>query len=168
MFDPMRCRGRNVGFFYWLLPGLAPLDKLVTIASTMKKKYLLSVAILLLHLTLVLTAFAETRSDKETRAAAKVKTNITKLGTGSDALVEVKLRDGTKVKGYVSEINDSTFIVVNDDTATSTEVPYSNAKQVKGNNLSTGKKIAIGVAIGVAVFVVAVVVIGTRLGSSVQ
>jgi small nuclear ribonucleoprotein (snRNP)-like protein len=74
---------------------------------------------------------------------------------GTDARVEVKLRDKTKLRGYISQINENSFVVVKDNTNTPVEVSYSQTKQVKGNNLSTGVKIAIGIGIGVAlVFVV--------------
>jgi len=122
----------------------------------MFKKVLSStLVILVINLAFGTTAFASTKEDKEARFAAKVKNEIAKLGTGTDARVEVKLRDKTKLKGYISQINENSFVVVADNTNTPTEVPYPQTKQVKGNNLSTGAKIAIGVGIGVAlVFVV--------------
>ena len=122
----------------------------------MFKKYLvLSLAVLVLNLSLGSTAFAET--SKEAKHAENIKVNITKLGTGKDARVEVKLRDKTKLKGYVSEINANNFVVVDDKTGASTEVNYSNAKQVKGNNLSTGVKVAI--AVGLIVGLIAIILI---------
>ena len=118
----------------------------------MFKKYLiLMMTILVINLSLSSVAFAETKEEKEAKFADNVKINVVKLGTGKEARVEVKLKDGTKIKGYISEINDNGFVVVNDKTGTSTEIPYPQAKQVKGNNLSTGVKIAIAVGIIVAV-----------------
>lgn len=111
----------------------------------MFKKYLtLILTVFVINLSLSASVFAET--SKEAKQAEKVKVNITKLGTGKDARVEVKLRNKTKLKGYVSEINENNFVVIDDKTGASNEVAYSNAKQVKGNNLSTGVKIAIVVA----------------------
>ncbi|MEJ7849572.1 MAG: hypothetical protein WKF92_15930 [Pyrinomonadaceae bacterium] len=75
----------------------------------MFKKYLtLILTLLVLNLSLSATVFAET--PKEAKHAEKVKVNITKLGTGKDARVEVKLRDKTKLKGYVSEINEKNLL----------------------------------------------------------
>jgi hypothetical protein len=119
----------------------------------MFKKYFTPIlTILVFNLFLGSSAFANTKEDKFT---AKVKSEITKLGAGKEARVEVKLKDKTKLKGYVSQINENNFVVVDDKTGSATEVPYPNAKQVKGNNLSTGVKIAIGVAV---VFVVVLVI----------
>lgn len=70
-----------------------------------------------------------------------------RLDTGRDARVEVQLRDKTKLKGYVSQIKENSFFVVDDSTSTETEVPYPQTRQVKGHNLSTGVKIAIVVGI---------------------
>ena len=110
----------------------------------LKKYFTLFLTILVFNLFLSIPLFANSKEDK---FAKKVKTNITKLGTGKDARVEVKLRDKTKLKGYVSQINENSFVVVDEKTGASTEVPYPNAKQVKGNNLSTGVSIAIVVGL---------------------
>ena len=90
---------------------------------------------------------------KESMFAAKVKTEIAGLGTGPAARVEVKLRDKTKLKGYVSEATDTHFAVVDDKTRAATQVPYPQVKTVKGNNLSKGAKIAIAVGVGFALLV---------------
>jgi hypothetical protein len=60
---------------------------------------------LLLNLTFYSTATANTEQDA--KFAEQVKANIAKLGTGKDAKVEIKLKDGTKLKGYVSEVKES-------------------------------------------------------------
>jgi small nuclear ribonucleoprotein (snRNP)-like protein len=122
----------------------------------MFKNYMvLTLAILTLNLSLSASISIETKDEKEAKAAEKIKVNVAKLGTGKDARVEVKLKDGTKVKGYVSETSESSFVVMNEKTAVFTEVPYQQTRQVKGNNLSTGAKIAIVVAgvIGVALLI---------------
>jgi hypothetical protein len=104
---------------------------------------------------------AETKSEKEVKFAQKVKARVTKLGSGPDAKVEVKLKDGRKLKGYVSQINEDGFVVI-DKTGVSTEIPYPQTKQVKGHNLSTGVKIGIGIGIAILVLVL----VGYALGSS--
>lgn len=120
-----------------------------------KKYFTLTLAVLVLNLAFGATAFGGTANEeKAARDAAKVKANIAKLGTGKDARVEVKLKDGGKLKGYVSQINENSFVVMDEKTTAATEVPYPNAKQVKGNNLSTGVKIAIGVGIAIAVLII--------------
>lgn len=117
----------------------------------MFKKYLtLILAALLINLSMSGASFAETKAEKENKIAEKVKIDVSKLGTGKDARIQVKLKDGTKLKGYISQINENSFVVIEDKTGSSTEVSYPNAKQVRGNNLNTGVKIVIGVGIALA------------------
>ena len=77
----------------------------------MFKKYLtLILAVFVINLSLCASAFASTTNEeKAAKLAEKVHANIVKLGTGKDALVEVKLLDKTKLKGYVSEIQRKKF-----------------------------------------------------------
>lgn len=120
-----------------------------------KKHLTLFITIFVINLSLSASVFAKTNSTKEAKLTEKLKANITKLGTGKDARVEVKLRDKTKLKGYISQINENTFVVIDGKTNLTNEVAYKNAKQVKGNNLSTGVKIAIAVG---AIFVVVLII----------
>jgi hypothetical protein len=92
---------------------------------------------------------------KEAKLAADVKSGIVKLGTGSAARIEVKLRDKTKIKGYVQEIAEDHFVVVDERTGATTTIAYTQVKQVKGNNLSTGAKFAIFVLIMGVLFAIA-------------
>ena len=92
---------------------------------------------------------------KEQKLAAQVKAGIEKLGTGKDSIVKVKLKDKSRIRGYVSEIDDDGFSVVSDKDGTVTEVQYQNVKQVKGNNLSKKTGIVIGVLLVITLFVVA-------------
>lgn len=126
----------------------------------MFKKYLtLALAVLVINLSLGVSVFAGRKADKEARFAEKVKASVARLGTGENARIEVKLKDGAKLKGYVSEIGDAGFVVTNAETKTATPVSYSNAKQVKGNNLSNGVYLAIGIA-GIAAFIALIVIAG--------
>lgn len=87
----------------------------------------------------------------DAKDAEKVKTEIRKLGTGPDAQIKLKLRDKTKLEGYVSEANESDFTVIDPKTGASTTVAYPQVGQAKGNNLSGGVKIALTIAVIAAV-----------------
>jgi hypothetical protein len=102
----------------------------------------------------VTSAAAKPDAEKEAQLVAKVKAALANLGTGSSARVEIKLKDRTRLKGYVSETAEDHFIIV-DDKAGARAVPYPQVRQVKGNNLSNGAKIVIvvSVAIGVLAFI---------------
>lgn len=95
------------------------------------------------------------KPDLDIKLAADVKSGIIKLGTGSAARIEVKLRDKTKIKGYVQEIAEDHFVVVEDRTGVTSTIAYTQVKQVKGNNLATGAKFAIFVLIMSVIFAIA-------------
>src|ERR1044072_1708290 len=95
-------------------------------------------------------AFAATSAEKEAKRAEKVRTQLAKLGTGEDARVRVELRDKTKLEGYIGEAGPESFVVVN-KAGVATAVAYPQVVKAKGNNLSTGTKIAIGVGIGAGI-----------------
>lgn len=97
----------------------------------------------------VVTTAAPKNGDDEKRAE-KVKTEILKLGTGPDAQIKLKLRDKTKLEGYVSEANENDFTVVSSHNGTATTVAYPQVGQARGNNLNGGVKIAIGIGIAIA------------------
>jgi hypothetical protein len=116
--------------------------------------------VLLTNIAYPLRAFAGDKPEKDARFAQKIKSEIAKLGTGSDARVEVKLRDKTKLRGYISEVGHESFAIVDDQTGSATTVTYPQVKQVKGNNLSTGANIAITIGIILAL----AIIIGWRIG----
>ena len=115
----------------------------------MLKKYFVFVLIILL--AAAPPVWAKSKAEKEAQQAEKIKTAILQLGTGPDARVHLKLRDKTKVAGYIEAAGADSFVVVDATTGTTTTVPYPNVTQVKGNNLSTGAKVAIvlGIVAGV-------------------
>lgn len=121
----------------------------------MKKILSLMLTLSLIHTCSSLSAvYAKSLSESEARLAEKVKSGITRLGTGPEARVKLKLRDGRRLEGYVSQINEDSFVVMDSRTNTATTVLYPQVKQVKGNNLSSGVKFAIGVAVVVVLLLI--------------
>jgi hypothetical protein len=117
----------------------------------MKRLLTMIVVCLVLGAISVRPVAAFSNAEKEVRFAGKVKAGIEKVGSGHDARVEIKLRDKTRVKGFVSEIGENDFVVTDAKTGASNKVAYANVAQVKGNNLSTGAKIGIGIGIGAGI-----------------
>lgn len=105
---------------------------------------------LLLNLVFHTTVMAN--PEKDAKIALKVKTAIAKLGTGAAARVKIKLRDKTKIKGYISETGEDSFSVINDKTNTAIQIRYSKVKQVQGKNSLTGEEIVL-IGFGIAVII---------------
>jgi hypothetical protein len=99
---------------------------------------------------------AESKVEKEAARAEKVKAGIAKLGVGKDARITVRLRNKTRVSGYISQADVDSFVITDTKTGAATEVAYTDVTQVKGQNLSTGATVAIavGVAVGVTLLVI--------------
>jgi hypothetical protein len=112
-----------------------------------KKVLSLVLAGFLINLAGVSFAYAESKEEKEARFTEKVKEGIIKLGTGAEARIKVKLQDKTKLKGYVREAGEDSFVIVDEKTGATSTVTYSQVKQVKGNNHSKAVEIAIGVGL---------------------
>ncbi len=109
----------------------------------------------------VQTASARSKAEKQARFAEKVKAGVEKLGVGEETYVRVKLRDKTKLAGYISEAREESFVVTNLKTSEATTVAYADVKKVKGHNLSTGAAVAIGAGIALlVVLIVANILIG--------
>ena len=126
----------------------------------MKKKLLASIfAALVINLVCIgsVSAHPGSDADKAAQLAAKVKAAILKLGTGPQARVELKLREGTRLKGYLAEVGEDYFVVVDENGGASRQIPFPQVKQVKGSKLSHGvwAAITVGALVGIG-FLVAV------------
>ena len=110
----------------------------------------------LIYLLLITANFslvsAQTQTDKNSSSTTKIKAIVAKRGTGENKRVNVKMLNGTKVKGYISQADENTFTLVDSKTKQSNAIAYGDVSQVK-NRLSKGDKIFIGVVIGAAAVV---------------
>jgi hypothetical protein len=115
-----------------------------------------------LALTLMMLVFnlgaglvlAGAQARKDARRAAQIKGEIARRGTGHNVRVRIKLRDGTKLKGYISQAGENDFVIRDDESGTSKTVAYGDVTQVKGKGLSTGRKILIGIGVWLGIGVI--------------
>lgn len=115
----------------------------------MKKLVLLLVVLLAFNSNLSASQMAETPQ------AAKIKAQVQKRGAGEKSRVRVTLANGTRLKGHISKIEETSFEVTGKAASQSSPIAYSEVQKIQGPGLSTGAKVGIGV--GVAVVVVAIV-----------
>jgi len=101
---------------------------------------------------------AQTNTDN---AVEKIKTDVLKRGTGEKSKVVVKMKDGTKLKGYISQTGEDSFNLTDSKTRQTNAVAYRDVAEVNKQGWSKGAKIALGVGIAAAV---TVVVIGVAIG----
>lgn len=129
-----------------------------------KPMSLFLVGALLLPLFAIQGVLAKTKEEREAAFAAKVKAGVAKLGVGKDATISVKLRNKTKLAGYLSKIEDESFVITNAKTGVDTNVSYGDVAQVKGHNLSTGAMVAITAAIAVGVTLLTLFILAAVYG----
>jgi len=105
-------------------------------SKNMFRKYMSSwLILLLLNLTFYsAAAAADAKSER-------VKASVVRLGAGKNVKVAVTLRDGAKSKGYIGEIKDSDFVLIDEKTGTREEISYARVERVERQNLSKGEKI---------------------------
>lgn len=109
---------------------------------------------LLIQIASPAPVLAKSDPEKETPKVQKVRAGIFSLGTGPDARIKVKLKDKTKLEGYIKEAGNENFVITDAKTGTNTAVAYPQVKTAQGQNLTKGAKIAIGVGIAAAVVIV--------------
>jgi hypothetical protein len=113
----------------------------------MKRFCALTLMITLLSAGLVLQT-AQAQTARHAEFAAKARATAAKIGVGQSAKVEVKLRDQSRIKGYISEVQQDSFTVVERDTGAGRSVAYSDVTEVKrpGGGLSAKSWGIIGAA----------------------
>ncbi len=128
----------------------------------MRKNAIVIAAVLLLLHGFILPARSFAAPAAESKRVLKIRSRIQALGAGEQARLEVKLKDGAKLKGYINEARDDCFVMTEDVSNRSVTVPYPQVQQAKGHNLTTGTKILIAVG----VLVVVAILIGVELGKA--
>jgi hypothetical protein len=102
---------------------------------------------------LLVTAFgfqpALAQTGNDTQAVEKVRARVQKIGVGRNARVEVKLRDNTQLKGYISAAEQDSFTIIDSKTGSTRTVSYADSSSVKkaGSGLSAKTWIILGAAV---------------------
>jgi hypothetical protein len=111
----------------------------------MLRKYsswLLAILLLLAPVT-----HAAARDPQITAEQAKIE--VAKLGLGEKARATITLKNGTKIKGFVSQADENDFVIRDRKTGTPTTINYADvAKVQKNRGHSTARNLAIGIGIG--------------------
>ncbi|HEX6625041.1 MAG TPA: hypothetical protein VF064_15125 [Pyrinomonadaceae bacterium] len=111
----------------------------------LKRLVSLSIAALLLHAADVFPLPALARTAQSEQQAAKVKADVTRRGTGKKARVVVRLQDGSKLKGYVSQAGNDSFTLTDSRSGQTRTLSYGDVARVnKPGGLPLGAKIGIG------------------------
>ena len=89
---------------------------------------LLSAIVFALGLSFPVATRAQTSEGQATQTA---RPTVQTMGVNTDRRVEVKLRDKTKVKGYITQLDQDSFTVTDSKTGASQTLSYSDVQDVK-------------------------------------
>jgi hypothetical protein len=92
------------------------------------------------------------RAQQQSDQTAKVKAEVVNRLNKKEEHVKIRLRNGTEVKGYITQTSDNGFTLSNEKTKTGTDIAYADVQRVEGRGMSKSKKIAIGVGVAVVAF----------------
>ncbi len=122
----------------------------------LKRTLSFSLVALLLHSASPMPILAFAQTGQRQSPAEKVKAAVAKRGTGKKARVTVKLQDGSKLKGYISQAADDSFTLTDSKTGQTRTLTYGEVTEIKkqGGGLSLVAKIAIGLGIAVGVLAI--------------
>lgn len=98
--------------------------------------------------------FAQTKTVDSAANAGKVKAEILRRGTGEKKSVRVKLLNGSKLKGYISQTGEDSFTFVYSKTQQSDVIAYRDVKRVESRGLAGGAKIGIIVGASAAAILI--------------
>ena len=108
---------------------------------------------------------ARAQAPEATRAAEESRAAVQRLGVGTKTRVEVRLQDGTKLRGHISAAGEDTFAITDSKTGAPRTVAYADVARVKktGGGLSARPWVIIGAA-AVATVIVGVIVLESGSG----
>jgi len=84
-----------------------------------------------IHAPVVMAQSGGAQITREARHAQKIRKLVFRSGIGPGNDIEVKLRDKTKVSGYVSEVTDNHFVVTDLKTGSTTRLEYGQVDKAR-------------------------------------
>lgn len=127
----------------------------MSIRTTIRFPKALSLALIaFLILMSASTGRAQSRPQDNSPASEKMRAKIAKLGTGKRARAEITLKDDKRLKGYIGEISENSFTLVDPKRGTVTNITYDEVRQVKNRNNAVREVAFFGATIGVVLVLV--------------
>lgn len=109
---------------------------------------------LIVGLSQVFSAGALAQTSGETGASEQIKSKVARIGVGEKARATVRLKDGTKHKGYIAQARETDFILRDRKTDAATNIAYADVAKVESNRgHSTARNLALGIGIGIGAVV---------------
>jgi hypothetical protein len=89
------------------------------------------------------------QGNNDAQAIEKVRLKVAKIGVGEKARATVRMKNGTKIKGFISQAGQDDFTIRDRNTGEPTTVSYRDVIKVEDNRgHSTLRNVLIGVGLG--------------------
>jgi hypothetical protein len=104
------------------------------------------------------------QNNSDAQSIEKVRLKVAKMGLGDKAKVTVRMKDGRKIKGFVTQAGASDFTVRDRKTGDPSLILYSDVLKVEDNRgHSALSNLALGIGIGAAALLTVLVIVFTTL-----
>jgi len=108
---------------------------------------------LFLALAIVLSSFGPAaRAQSTLNAESKTKAEVVNRLNKKETRVKVKLRNGSEVKGRITQSADNSFTLTDEKSGAKSDIVYTDVLNIEGRGMSKTKKTLIAVGIGAAIF----------------
>lgn len=97
----------------------------------LRKYFTCFLIVLLLNLQLFAQTKIDKKAEKEAARVAQLKSTMNAIGLGDTAPVELKMKNGGKLVGYISEMKDGAIVFAETALARTTTISYAEIKSVK-------------------------------------
>ena len=106
-----------------------------------------------LAFAIVLSLFGPAaRAQSTLNTDTKAKTEVLDRLNKKETRVKVKLRNGSEMKGRITQSADNSFTLTDEKTGSHSDIAYADVMRVEGRGMSKKKKMFIGIGAGAAIF----------------
>jgi hypothetical protein len=124
----------------------------------MLRKFLaLALSIILVHTYAVAPLRANAQTGTKPSHVEDIRSKVAVAGVSSEKLVEVRLKDGTKLKGHITAIQEESFDLSVIPNGEKKSILYSDVSKLGASWSTTKIVVALGIVVGTIVAIVAFV-----------
>jgi hypothetical protein len=95
-------------------------------------------------------------------ASEEIRAKVAKLGTGKRSRADITLKDDRRLKGYIGEISENSFTLVDPKRGTVTNITYDEVRQIKSRNHAVREIALFGAMMGGILILVLTTVSSSR------
>jgi len=96
-----------------------------------RKQLALLTSVALIAITVTFPGAINAQTTTDSVAIDKARLEVQKISSNRGQKVEIKLRDSSKIKGYISEVAQDNFVVSDPKTGASQTLSYAEVSSVK-------------------------------------